>query len=1110
MKHYKNFNGTKYKSLVEDFDLSIEEVIKTIQKNNESKKVNEKQIKEKVKNKVKDDNNFTQKFSKEDEDIDVLKFFKMLKNNKDNNFGKKKLIKSNQIRIVSSQKYKNKYINKMLSSNYISNSKYNFVTFIPFVLYNQFKYFFNLYFLFISLSQFVPELKIGNLASYIFPLFFVLILTMTKEAVSDIKRRFRDKIQNNASYETFYMNNKHDYKLKTKFIPSMQLKVGDIIKLNKNERIPADMILLKSSEVEGKEEVFLRTDQLDGETDSKLRSSCIATQFLSISEIFNDMILKISKPTELLNNFHGQLYLISDDGKNYKSYCLTIDQTMWANTVLSSGSAIGIVIYTGYETKQMINSKKTRTKISQLEIELNTVSKILFSILILFSLILLAKKGYLKNKTWYIDLLKFCVILSSMIPVSLKVILSFVKSIYSFQIQNDKSIENTVVRTSTIAEDLGKISYVLADKTGTLTQNEMVLKLIFVNNIKFYTDNLDVIRNKFKNSFDSIYKIKSQNNDTNCYLNSEFYYLILAFALCNYTRPTYDTFHDELNKTPSYESLSPDEIELTKFASQIGLTLVKRNFNIIELFYSKLNIFLCFEILNVFPFNSTLKKMSIILLDKLNNEIIFFIKGADDVIIPLIKTNLFLEKETKLMAQEGLRTLVFAKKKLNNDQYSSYIKEYREALNSISNRIKKLNDVTKKYLEWDLDFLGITGVEDKLQPKIKTTIENLKNAGIKIWMLTGDKMETAKCVAISSKLVNQFSSFFSINNLSNYNLAVQKLDILNSNQNLSLVLDGESLEFYIENMSKRFILTVTKVQSVIICRCTPQQKENVTFLIKKITGKKVCCIGDGGNDVRMIQSASVGIGIIGKEGSNASLAADFSIKHFYYLQTLLLWHGRNFYKRSSNIIHFIIHRGLMISFVQIIHSITLQFNPISLYTGWLLVGYSTIYTIGPVFSLVFDNDISKNLVKMYPELYNELLSSNLLSCKSIFVSILISLYQSVVIQLMSQLIYTTEKNTKKMITISFSCLVYNELIMVLLIANKFHKLIIINILICLIFFWCSIPFLQNVFELKFFLSIDYAINVFKILFISIFPVRVIQFIKKKIKLQDYEKIQQMV
>jgi phospholipid-translocating ATPase len=193
-----------------------------------------------------------------------------------------------------------------------------------------------------------------------------------------------------------------------------------------------------------------------------------------------------------------------------------------------------------------------------------------------------------------------------------------------------------------------------------------------------------------------------------------------------------------------------------------------------------------------------------------------------------------------------------------------------------------------------------------------------------------------------------------------------------------------------------FIEITTKLSAVVACRCSPTQKADVARLIRHHTKKRVCCIGDGGNDVSMIQAADVGesnqrygihihisliygtahrspgVGIVGKEGKQASLAADFSVTQFSYLTKLLMWHGRNSYRRSAKLAQFVIHRGLIISVMQAVFSAIFYFAPIALYQGWLMIGYATIYTMAPVFSLVLDTDVNEDLALIYPELYKEL------------------------------------------------------------------------------------------------------------------------------------------
>ena len=186
---------------------------------------------------------------------------------------------------------------------------------------------------------------------------------------------------------------------------------------------------------------------------------------------------------------------------------------------------------------------------------------------------------------------------------------------------------------------------------------------------------------------------------------------------------------------------------------------------------------------------------------------------------------------------------------------------------------------------------------------------------------------------------------------------------------------------------------VSACPAVVCCTCSPQQKAQVVQLIQQHTGKRTAAIGDGGNDVSMIQAACAGIGIVGKEGRQASLAADFSLTQFSHVAKLLLAHGRNSYKRSASIAQFIIHRGLMITTMQAVFSAIFYFASVQLFQGALLVGYSTYYTMLPVVTLALDKDVPAQTALTYPELYKDLTKGRSLSYKTFFIWVLIGLYQ---------------------------------------------------------------------------------------------------------------------
>ena len=207
----------------------------------------------------------------------------------------------------------------------------------------------------------------------------------------------------------------------------------------------------------------------------------------------------------------------------------------------------------------------------------------------------------------------------------------------------------------------------------------------------------------------------------------------------------------------TYQASSPDEVAIVNWTASVGLTLVSRDRTRMEL-QTPSGSRLSYDILSIFPFTSESKRMGIIVRDTSTHEIIFLQKGADVVMSKIVQRNDWLEEETANMAREGLRTLVMARKRLSLNLYKGWEKRYHDASVLLEGRNEAMQNVIEEILEHDLELLGLTGVEDKLQEDVKGTLELLRNAGVKIWMLTGDKIETARCIAVSTKLVarNQY------------------------------------------------------------------------------------------------------------------------------------------------------------------------------------------------------------------------------------------------------------------------------------------------------------------------------------------------------------------
>jgi len=235
------------------------------------------------------------------------------------------------------------------------------------------------------------------------------------------------------------------------------------------------------------------------------------------------------------------------------------------------------------------------------------------------------------------------------------------------------------------------------------------------------------------------------------------------------------------------------------------------------------------------------------------------------------------------------------------------------------------------------------------------------------------------------------------------------------------------------------------------------------------------------------------------------IAADFSINQFKHLKRLILWHGRNSYKRSARLGQFIIHRGLIISFIQAIFSAIFYFAAITIYTGWLAVGYSTIYTSAPVFSLVLDEDISEETAFDYPELYKDLQKGRALSYKTFFVWVFQSIFQGGAIMIIS--IFLFDSAMINIVAITFTTLILTEVANVAFEIHKWHWMIVVSEISSLVFYFSSFYFLKSYFDLNFILDIEFWWKVLIITLISCLPIYVGKFIHRKCDPPAHQKVQ---
>ena len=1070
--------------------------------------------------------------------------------------------------------------NKTFWSNKEENHKYNIISFLPLVIYNQFKQFSNFFYLCLTVSQFIPELKVGFLFAYLSPLCVVIVVSLLKELGDDINRRIQDFKTNSTKVSTFkyYVDKKTNKKeLRRILKSSSKLKIGDFIELKKDERVPADIIVLRTFNESDDNQAFIRTDQLDGETDWKLRKAPGLTQNLKEHEMLDlNGLIEYEAPSKLIYNFEGLLAAKNNEGNIIKE-ALGLENTMWANTVVASQKIIGIVIYTGKETRARMNSSSPKIKMGILDHELNMVTFYLFCIMLLVAMLLTSLKGFYSKM--FFTFFKFIVLFCAIIPIALRVNLVISKSFFSFVINRDKSIPETIARNSTIPEELGRISYIFSDKTGTLTKNEMIFKNIAMEAESFGEDSFHDLKNILEDQcresdaplLDIYNKLKNENKDKNDNIDNDnnidnqnmserknsdnliddsnivssdriteenliknklerqlskrrkrvrrtrnkiIRDTIEAMVLCNNVTPIISET-DENNIT--YQASSPDEVALVKFAERLNMKLVHRTDKEIKIKNTS-NTFEEYTILANFPFSSDTKRMGIILQNKKYNHIIFYLKGAENVMMNFVKKEYigYIKENTENLATLGLRTLVLTQKLLPQKFFDEWFEEYSQALISMDNRKEKIKKVISK-LENDMDFLCVTGVEDLLQDDVSTTIDNLRNAGMKLWMLTGDKVETATCISISAGLKSKNDRIYTItyddikdpeDKKNEINQLKKKLEEYNSKIKLDphlFIIDGDSLDLALKECQKEFYFSAMKAPSVVCCRCSPTQKRIICKNIKKYTKCRTAAVGDGGNDVAMIQEADVGIGIVGKEGLQASLAADYSIKEFKSLSILLLWWGRISYKNTSTMANFIVHRGLIIAFCQFFFSLMFYYNAVALYNGFLTFGFSTFFTCLPIISILLDRDVDKNNVLKFPNLYKRLLKGREQSFKNFLWWLFKAVSQASVI-MFGSLIMFKEKLFLKIVTVSFTALVYLEILNVYMEINKLHWFMIFSLLGTCAVYTCTLMFLSEYLDIYFVIQKDIFWRILVIAIVAWLPFYIGSKIKKRLFPQENEKI----
>ncbi|XP_017660117.1 PREDICTED: probable phospholipid-transporting ATPase VD isoform X1 [Lepidothrix coronata] len=496
----------------------------------------------------------------------------------------------------------------------------------------------------------------------------------------------------------------------------------------------------------------------------------------------------------------------------------------------------------------------------------------------------------------------------------------------------------------------------------------------------------------------------------------------------------------ELSPLPKlcYEAESPDEAALVHAARAYKCVLQSRTPDQVTVDFAGLGS-LTFQLLHILPFDSLRKRMSVVVRHPISNKVVVYTKGADSVMMDLLRTaseactnNSEIEEKIKERTQQhlddyarrGLRTLCIAKKVMSDAEYAEWLNHHFLAETSIDNREKLLLESATR-LETELTLLGATGIEDRLQEGVPDTIQALRKAGIKIWMLTGDKRETAVNIAYACKLLEPDDRIFSLKSQSRDVCALVMSKILEDIQknasakkkpsqklgnvftspstqtpgfSAGLVIDGRTLEHVLHDSLQSIFLELTeKCRAVVCCQATPLQKSVLVKLVRSKLKAVTLAVGDGANDVSMIQVADTGVGISGQEGMQAVMASDFAISQFRHLRKLLLVHGHWCYTRLANMVLYYFYKNVTYVNLLFWYQFFCGFSGTSMTDYWILILFNLLFTsVPPIIYGVLDKDVSAEILMQLPQLYMMSQKSVAYVPSTLWITLLDAFYQSLV------------------------------------------------------------------------------------------------------------------
>eukprot|EP00993_Chasmostoma_nieuportense_P002620 NODE_33_length_3995_cov_36.399173_g30_i0.p1 GENE.NODE_33_length_3995_cov_36.399173_g30_i0~~NODE_33_length_3995_cov_36.399173_g30_i0.p1 ORF type:complete len:1219 (+),score=320.18 NODE_33_length_3995_cov_36.399173_g30_i0:183-3839(+) len=968
------------------------------------------------------------------------------------------------------------------AGNAIRTSKYTVGTFLFLNLWEQFQRLSNKYFLVISILQFIPQVSSMTPTSWI-PLVFVLLVNMVKEGIEDARRNAMDNGINSRTVTSVDPSNAALQQLKWK-----DVCVGSVLILKEDEQLPADVLVLATSDGTGGL-CYIETANLDGETNLKNRNGIEETHKFLRSHLSGQdvdstgfdflkaLTAECEEPNENLNVFHGVLQHTADHWKG--KIGLSNQNVIYRGCALKNTAWVcGLVIFCGMETKQMMNAAEKRFKWTALD---RLTNKYLIGVFALLA-VMCVTSGVLSGvwiaatpSPWYMidpgqqvtetfrNMITFLILPSAIIPISLSVTMEVVKVGHALFINWDdwmtftdphtQVVTSARARTSNLSEDLGQIQYIFSDKTGTLTQNVMEFMKCSIAGERYGSGTTEIGRaaclregrplpednrppdlflEKGNNFWDPKISNLSWKHHPQAKVMDDFF---INLAVCHtVTAKPKDGGEPDSpaswrNGNVAYQASSPDEDALVMGAKGSGFWFQRRIMNDVWVVVEGETKPRVYQVLNICEFNSTRKRMSAVVRTP-DGRLLLLCKGADSVIFERLRPGCAYQDNTKThlrdFANEGLRTLCLAQRELSDQEYTEWAASYQEAFTSSDLREERLA-LCAEQIETQLTLIGATAIEDKLQEGVPHCIATLALANIQLWVLTGDKVETAINIAMACNLLN-VDMQLELVSLSDplpaspgdheHSLRLRRDErqaatmsklrggIANCRQmgQFGLVIDGYALEYALEEEQSTptpgLLLELTgRCKAVLCCRVSPKQKADVVDLVRLKRGVTTLAIGDGANDVGMILKAHIGVGISGKEGVQAVMSSDYSIAQFRFLQQLILVHGRWDFQRISTSILYFFYKNVVFAVVGCLYGIHSCFSGVNFWDDYYQSVWNVFFTSLPIiFIALFDKDIQlQTTLRRLPMLYSDVQSGSGFSGMRFFWWMVDAIYSSLAI-----------------------------------------------------------------------------------------------------------------